>query len=173
MERTLVILKPDAIQRGLVGEVITRFERAGLKIVGMKMVQPDPEHYHKHYEEISKLISRTSQEVFDLNLDFMMLGPVIVFVLEGMGAVALVRKMVGVTQPSEAAPGTIRGDYSHISFDHANTANTSIPNIVHASGDVNEAKLEVKLWFNDDELFGYQTANEHYTQPTKPYKKHS
>jgi len=172
MEQTLIIIKPDAIQRGLVGEIITRFERVGLKIVGMKMVEPTAEQYHEHYEKISKLISRRGKDVFDVNLDFMMLGPVIVFALEGLGAVELVRKMVGGTEPASAQPGTIRGDYSHVSFSHANSVGTGIPNIVHASGDAKEAAEEVKLWFGEEELYGYVSAHEHYTQPTSPYKKH-
>lgn len=171
MERTLVLIKPDAVQRGIVGEILTRFERVGLKIVGMKMIEPTEGHYHEHYEKISKLISRRGQEVFDVNLDFMMVGPVIVLVLEGLGAVGLVRKMVGETEPASAAPGTIRGDYSHMGYTHANTAGTGIPNIVHASGDIEEAKAEVKLWFEPNELFSYRLAHEHYTQPTKPFKK--
>ena len=171
MERTLIVLKPDAVQRGLVGEIITRFEKVGLKIVAMKMIKPDEEHYHEHYEEISKLISRRGKEVFDVNLDFMMDGPVVAVVLEGLGAVDLVRKMVGETEPASAAPGTIRGDYSHVSFKHANAIGSGIPNIVHASGEVAEAEQEVKLWFNDDELYSYAAAHERHTQPTEPQKK--
>lgn len=160
IERTLILLKPDALQRGITGEIVTRFERAGLKIVGVKMLSPTREHYHKHYEDISKMITRRGQKAFDVTLDFMMSGPVIAVVLEGVQAVSLVRKMVGATEPKEAQPGTIRGDYAHISFDYANAKGTSIPNLIHASGDSDEAKLEVPLWFNEDELLDYQLSHE-------------
>ncbi len=173
MERTLIILKPDAVQRAIVGDIISRFERVGLKIIGMKMVRPDREHYHQHYEEISKLISRRGQDVFDVNLEFMMNGPVVGLVLEGIGAVELVRKMVGETEPASAQAGTIRGDYSHISFSHANSIGAGIPNLIHASGDKKEAVQEIKLWFNDDELYSYEAAHEDYTQPNKPQSRHS
>lgn len=169
MERTLIILKPDAIQRGIVGEVITRFERAGLKIVGSKMLKPDYDHYFHHYETISKMVSRRGQEAFDVTLDMMQQGPVIVFVLEGIEAVTLVRKLVGTTEPKDALPGTIRGDYAHVSFAHANAHGQGIANIIHASGDSEEAKEEIAHWFSESELFEYQATHEHYTQP-KPKK---
>lgn len=167
MERTLIILKPDAVQRGLVGEILTRFERSGLKIVGTKMVEPDEKHYHHHYENISQMISRRGQKAFDVTLAMMQEGPVIVFVLEGVEAVSLVRKMVGTTEPKEAAPGTIRGDYAHVSFSHADKNDVGIPNIIHASGDAKEAEAEIRHWFSESELFEYQTVHEKYTQPRK------
>ena len=92
MEQTLVILKPDTIQRGLVGEIITRFERAGLKIIAMKMIAPDELHFHKHYEGISHLISRWGEDIFNVTLSQMTETPVITFVLEGVEAVAHVRE---------------------------------------------------------------------------------
>lgn len=164
MERTLIILKPDAVQRGIVGEIITRFEKAGLKIIAMKMLQPDEAHYHHHYETISKMVSRRGQAAFDVTLKMMQEGPVIAAVLEGIGAVAIVRKMVGTTEPKEATPGTIRGDYAHVSFEHANGLNVGIPNIIHASGDVDEAKQEIAHWFKNAELYEYKTVHEKYTQ---------
>ena len=167
MERTVVILKPDAVQRGLVGEVITRLERAGLKIVAMKMVSPSEEHYDKHYEEISKLKTRIGEDPYYQNMEFMMSGPVIAMVIEGLSSVSLVRKMVGATEPASAQPGTIRGDYSHMAVTHANEARTGVPNLVHASGDPEEAKQEVELWFGDDEIFEYKATHEHLTQPKK------
>lgn len=165
MERTLIILKPDALQRGLVGEIITRFERAGLKIVGTKMMQPNDEHYQHHYETISKMISRRGQEAFDVTLKEMNRGPVIAMVLEGIEAVELVRKMVGATEPKAALPGTIRGDYAHISFDYAKSKGLGIPNVIHASGNAEEAEAEVKHWFSESELFDYSAAHEHLTHP--------
>lgn len=160
MERTLVVLKPDTVQRGIMGEIITRFERAGLKIIGMKMMRPDTEHYDHHYETIGKVKSRRGEEVFRQNLEFMMKGPVTAMVLEGVEAVNLVRKMVGETEPKSSLPGTIRGDYAHMSYGHANSKKIGIPNIVHASGSAEEAQEEIYHWFNDSELFEYQTVHE-------------
>lgn len=165
MERTLIILKPDALQRGIVGEVVTRFERAGLQIVGCKMLQPNYDHYYHHYETISKMVSRRGKEAFDVTLDMMQQGPVIAMVLEGIEAVALVRKLVGTTEPKEAAPGTIRGDYAHVSFSHANANGQGIANIIHASGDKEEAKQEIAHWFSESELFEYSAVHSVYTQP--------
>jgi nucleoside-diphosphate kinase len=119
IERTLILLKPDAVMRGIVGEILSRFEKVGLKIVGTKMVRPDKDFYFHHYETIGKMVSRRGQKVFDVQLEVMTAGPVIAVVLEGIEAVSLVRKMVGATNPKEALPGTIRGDYSHMSFSYA------------------------------------------------------
>src|ERR1700689_5015205 len=102
MQRTLVLLKPDALQRGLVGEIISRFEKTGLKIIGAKMQAPDEAHYHHHYETISKLSSRAGEDAYQRNSEFMMSGPVIALVLEGVDAISHVRKMVGATDPSAA-----------------------------------------------------------------------
>ncbi|OGJ05769.1 hypothetical protein A2238_00280, partial [Candidatus Nomurabacteria bacterium RIFOXYA2_FULL_35_9] len=133
-ERTLVIFKPDSVQRGIVGEILSRFEKAGFKIVGAKMLKPDYDHYFKHYEDIGKMVSRRGKKVFDITLEMMNEGPVIAFVLEGVEVVAMVRKMVGTTEPKSALPGTIRGDYAHMSFAHADKHEVGIPNILHASG---------------------------------------
>ncbi len=167
MERTLILLKPDALQRAIVGEIITRFERVGLKIVAAKVVQPSKEQYYYHYETIGKMISRRGQEVFDVTLEFMQEGPVLAMVLEGIEAVSLVRKMVGTTEPKAAAPGTIRGDYSHISFNFANSNGMSIPNLIHASGDLDDATQEIAHWFTKDEVFEYDTVHAKYTQGKK------
>lgn len=170
MERTLIVLKPDALKRGIAGEIITRFERAGLKVVGTKMLQPDYDHYFEHYENIGQMISRRGQEAFDVTLEFMQEGPVIAIVLEGIEAVDLVRKMVGTTEPKAALPGTIRGDYAHMSFEYANGIGVGIPNLIHASGDSKEAKKEIAHWFADSELYEYKTVHEVFTQ-AKPRKK--
>jgi nucleoside-diphosphate kinase len=164
MERTLIIMKPDALQRGIVGEIITRFERVGLKIVAAKVIQPSEEQYFYHYETIGKMISRRGQQAFDVTLEFMQEGPVIAMVLEGIEAISLVRKMVGTTEPKSAAPGTVRGDYSHISFEYANGRGVSIPNLIHASGDADDAKQEIKHWFKSEEIFEYETVHEKFTQ---------
>lgn len=166
MERTFIILKPDAVKRGIVGEILTRFERIGLKIVATKMVRPSEEHFHHHYEGISQMVSRRGQKAFDVTLAMMQEGPVIAVVLEGVEAVSLVRKMVGTTEPKSAQPGTIRGDYAHMSFGHADKEGIGIPNLIHASGDEKEAEAEISHWFSDSELFEYQTVYEVYTQAT-------
>jgi nucleoside-diphosphate kinase len=171
LERTLILLKPDAIKRGLVGEILSRFERVGLKIVAAKMLQPDYEHYYTHYENIGQMVSRRGKEVFEVTLNMMQEGPVIAFVLEGIEAVATVRKIVGTTEPKEAPPGTIRGDYAHISFAHANGQGIGIPNIIHASGDPKEAEQEVAHWFSESEIFDYETVYEVYTQAHARKKK--
>jgi len=164
MERTLIIFKPDTVKRGIVGEILTRFERVGLKMVGAKMLQPTADMYHEHYEGISKMVSRRGQKAFEVTLEMMQEGPVIAVVLEGIEAVALVRKMVGTTEPKEAQPGTIRGDYAHISFGHADKEGIGIPNIIHASGNKEEAEAEISHWFSESELFDYETVYEQYTQ---------
>lgn len=165
MERTLIILKPDTVQRGLVGEILSRFEKAGLKIIGTKMLQPDEAHFRHHYETISKMISRRGQKAFDVTLELMQEGPVVTFVLEGVEAVSLVRKMVGATEPKEAAPGTIRGDYSHISFSYADKHEKGISNVIHASGNAEEAEKEIRHWFSESELFEYETVHAKFTTP--------
>jgi nucleoside-diphosphate kinase len=165
MERTLIILKPDAVQRGIVGEVLSRFEKVGLKIVGIKMLAPDEQHYFHHYETIGKVATRHGEEVYKRNTDFMMSGPVVAAVLEGVEAISLVRKMVGDTEPKSAPPGTIRGDYSHLSYKHVNNKpDAGLPNVIHASADESDAKQEITHWFKDDELFDYKTGHEHFTQ---------
>ena len=167
LERTLIILKPDTLQRGIAGEILTRFERAGLKIVAAKMTQPDQEHYFAHYENIGKMISRRGQKAFDVTLEMMQMGPVLAMVLEGIEAVSLVRKMVGTTEPKSALPGTIRGDYAHMSFGYADEQGVGIPNLIHASGDPEEAKEEIAHWFAESEIFDYSTVHEPYTQTKK------
>lgn len=164
IQRTLVVCKPDAVQRGIVGEILQRFERVGLKIVGMKMVMPDEKLYEKHYEEIGKMITRRGEQTFRYNLAYMMTGPVVALCLEGVEAVPLVRKIVGPTEPKSAEMGTIRGDYSHMSFGYSDAKGTGVPNLVHASGSVEEAKQEVALWFKEDELYDYSDLNEKYTR---------
>lgn len=171
MERTLILLKPDTLKRGLAGEIIGRFEKAGLKIVGAKMLQPDSNHYYRHYEEIGKMITRRGKDIFEVTLEMMNEGPVIAMVLEGIEAVAVVRKMVGGTEPKTALPGTIRGDYSHISFEHADAEGIATPNIIHASGDRDEAEEEIRHWFSDSELYEYKTVHEDYTLARSRKKK--
>ena len=164
IQRTLILFKPDAVQRGIVGEILTRFERVGLKIVGTKMIFPNKEHYHKHYEGIGKMVTRRGEKAFDMALEFMTQGPVIAMVFEGVEAVELVRKLVGGTEPKSALPGTIRGDYSHMSFGYADEHNVGIPNLIHASGSVEEAKQEIEHWFSNYEIYDYSSPRETFTR---------
>jgi len=164
VQRTLILFKPDAVQRGIVGEILTRFERVGLKIIGTKMIFPSKEHYHKHYEGIGKMVTRRGEKAFDMALEFMTQGPVIAMVFEGVEAVELVRKLVGGTEPKTALPGTIRGDYSHMSFGYADEHNVGIPNLIHASGNIEEAKQEISHWFSDFEIYNYTSPREKFTR---------
>ena len=164
VERTLILFKPDAIQRGHVGEILTRFERVGLKIIGTKMLAPDRAHYHTHYEDIGQVITRRGESVFEVVMDMMNQGPVIAMVLEGVEAVEIVRKLVGSTEPKASAPGTIRGDFSHMSYGYGDEEQKGIPNLIHASGDLSDAKQEIPHWFSEDELFDYGVLHEKFTR---------
>lgn len=159
VERTLVLLKPDAVARGLSGRVLARFEDAGLKIVATKMVKMDADLARRHYFDLEE---RFGKSVFDVTATFMQSGPVIALVLEGVEAVANVRRLVGSTFPNLSAPGTIRGDFAHTSKAYTEAKHTVAANLLHASGNVDEAKYEVDLWFTKDELFDYQTVAERF-----------
>jgi nucleoside-diphosphate kinase len=159
IERTLVLLKPDAVARGLAGRVLTRFEDALLKIVGNKMVWMDAELARQHYFDLEE---RFGSGVYNSVASFMETGPVIALVLEGVDAVACVRKLVGSTYPDQAAPGTIRGDFAHQSKAYANANGLAVANLVHASASAREAEREIGAWFTKTELFDYQTAASSY-----------
>ena len=156
-ERTLVVLKPDAVVRGLAGRIIQRFEDAALKVIGMKMRGIDADFARKHYFDLEE---RHGAAVYNTTAAFMQRGPVIAFVLEGDDAVATVRKIVGTTYPNEAQPGSIRGDFAHQSKAVAGATGKAVANLVHASGNREEAQYEVNLWFDKTELFGYQNLAE-------------
>lgn len=161
IERTLVLVKPDGVKRSLIGEIIKRFEQRGLKIIGMKMVHVDEEFAKKHYTE--DLAKRRGEKIRELNINFIKESPVVAIVLEGINAIENVRKIVGDTEPRSALPGTIRGDFCHISYDYANKGEGKvIKNIVHASANKEDAEYEVKLWFQDDELYSYRFCSEEY-----------
>ncbi|MDR5695113.1 MAG: nucleoside-diphosphate kinase [Armatimonadota bacterium] len=186
-ERTLVFVKPDGVQRGLVGEIIARFERCGLKIVGMKMVWPTKEFLDRHYPKDETFLvtlgskTREAFETYGMSLkasmgtddlleigrrvrgwllDYVSSAPVVAFVLEGTQATSVVRKIVGHTLPVFAQPGTIRGDFAIDSPTVANLEQRAIRNLVHASGNVEEAEKEISLWFSPEELFSYPRAGE-------------
>lgn len=153
IKRTFVALKPDAVERGISGEIIQRFERAGLRIAGMKMIQAKKELLEKHYEE------HKGKEFYKNLVDFMSEGPVVAMVIEGVDAVENVRKLVGDTEPYEAEPGTIRGDFAHVSAEHADQVDKAVKNIVHASGNKEEAEKEIKLWFSKKEIHDYKRTD--------------
>jgi nucleoside-diphosphate kinase len=160
VERTLVLLKPDALARGLAGRIITRFEDAALKIVGTKMKWMDAEFTRRHYFDLEE---RLGSEVYNVTAAFMQQGPVIALVLEGYDAIATVRKIVGSTYPNQAPAGTVRGDLSHYSAAASVATGKAVANLVHASGNAEEAKQEVELWFDRGELQDYKTLAEIYT----------
>ncbi len=150
MERSLVLLKPDALDRGIVGEVIHRFERAGIKIVGLKMLVSKEDAARRHYTD--DLARRRGEAVRELMVKMLTSGPIIAVALEGVEVVEVVRKMVGTTEPKAAAPGTIRGDFAHVSFKHADTHKIGVFNLIHASGTPAEAEVEIAVWFRPEEL---------------------
>ncbi|MBS3134915.1 nucleoside-diphosphate kinase [Candidatus Woesearchaeota archaeon] len=158
IEKTLVLVKPDGVERGLVGEIISRFERRGIKIIGIKMVRVNKELAMKHYtEDITK---RRGEHVRKRLMDFIVNNHVIAICLEGVDAVENVRKIVGETEPRAALPGTIRGDYSHISYKYADNKKIVVPNLVHASANKEEAEKEISLWFSQEELFSYKSVHD-------------
>ena len=181
-ERTLVLLKPDAVQRNLVGEIIGRFERAGLKIVAMKFLLPTAEQAHAHYvkneAEIEALGRRNleakkkggavvnddpkefGQKIIDRLIVFLTSSPVLAIVLEGNKAIPIVRKLLGSTEPLQSDVGTIRGDYTLDSYELADAGNRAVRNLVHASANDFDAEYEIKIWFKKDELVNYRTARE-------------
>ncbi len=183
-ERTLVIVKPDGVQRTLVGEIITRFERVGLKLVGMKMMMATPELIEQHYtldpewrrltgeKNIKAYKDKGLEHPYDGNplkvteiilkklVHYMTSGPVIAMVWEGAYAVKIIRKIVGGTEPLTSDVGTIRGDYVLDSYKMADDDNRAVKNLVHASGSEKEAADEIAHWFKKDEIINYTLAQE-------------
>lgn len=160
IENTLVLIKPDGVARGLIGEVIKRFEQRGLKIVGLKLVQAKKELAEKHYgEDIAK---RRGENVRKMLLEFITESPIVAMVVRGVNAVENVRKLVGATESKAALPGTIRGDFSHVSYSYADKKNIPVRNIIHASGTVEEAGVEVALWFKKDEIHDYKRSGDEH-----------
>jgi len=154
IEKSLVIIKPDGVKRSLTGEIIRRIEQTGLKVVGMKMVWAEKDFAKKHYA------AHKEKPFFKDLVEFLSNGPVVALVVEGVHAVQNVRKLVGPTSPSEAAPGTIRGDFAHLSMKYASETGNGGQNIIHASATPQEAKDEIKLWFGAKEIHTYKTVHE-------------
>ncbi|MCC7356922.1 nucleoside-diphosphate kinase [Candidatus Uhrbacteria bacterium] len=175
MEQTLVLVKPDGVQRSIIGEILTRFERTGLKVVALKMVIPSKDQADRHYaltEEWMQMVYTKAKAKYDANnevfpypdykaygssikdglVTFLASGPVVAFVLEGELAISLTRKIVGATEPASSAPGTIRGDYSLDTYALSNSQNRPLRNLIHASGNLDEAKNEVPIWFAPAEI---------------------
>jgi nucleoside-diphosphate kinase len=169
IDTTLVLLKPDAVERGLIGRVISRFEERGLKIVGLKMLIATVELATKHYGDFverytEKFGKEKATKIMEEMVGFLTSGPIVAMAVEGIDACSVVRKIVGSTYPNEAPAGTIRGDFAHISQDYANRAGVTVKNLVHASGNPEEAKAELSLWFSPDELVTYSAVHEKHTR---------
>ncbi|XP_077595343.1 nucleoside diphosphate kinase B-like [Stigmatopora nigra] len=141
-ERTFLAIKPDGVQRGIIGEIITRFEKKGFKLVAMKMLQPSEELLIQHYLDLK------GRPFFPTLVEYMKSGPVVAMVWEGQGAVKTGRMMLGETNPADSKPGTIRGDYC---IDVSK-------NIIHGSDSTESANKEIALWFNEDELSSYTSC---------------
>lgn len=182
-ERTLVVIKPDGVQRTLIGEIIKRFERAGLKLVAMKMLVPKEAFIEEHYtldsnwkknigtktiESYSKKgIAPPSNDPIEVANTvllalkrYLACGPVIVMVWQGAHAIKIIRKITGGTEPLTSDVGTIRGDYMVDSYQMADTDKRAVRNLVHASGSVEEASMEIKHWFKDEEIINYRLVQE-------------
>jgi len=182
-QQTLVIVKPDGVQRGLIGETIKRFETCGLKLVAIKMLIPSQELALAHYSTDPDWAMKTgtksieaaktrgeklwtddpvayAEKIRTALKSFLSSGPVVTMVWQGMGAVAIVRKITGGTEPLTSVPGTIRGDYTIDSYNASDTDQRAVRNIIHSSGSVDEAKTEIALWFKPEEILNYRLVSE-------------
>ena len=182
-QQTLVLIKPDAVLRGIAGEIIRRFERVGLKIVGLKMIQASRDVLEKHYAKDEEWMMEKGQrykdklglpedtdplevgrEILNGLIEDMQVSPIIAMVLQGHNAVMTVKRLTGPTNIDDALPGTIRGDYSHDTFDLANRSNRPNITIIHATDDPKESEKEINFWFSPDEIHTYKKPEEdvHY-----------
>lgn len=161
IQRTLVLLKPDALERGVIGEIIHRFERVGAQLVGLKMLVSEKDTAMRHYTD--DLAKRRGEKVRELMVEMITSGPIVALCLEGVDIVEVTRKMVGATEPKAAAPGTIRGDFAHVSYGHADEKGIGVFNLIHASGSPEEAPVEIDVWFKPEELVSHQPAYTQYT----------
>lgn len=188
MEKVVVIIKPDAVKRSLIGEILARFEKVGLKIVSIKMVSPAREQVARHYPdsrtEFLKGMGEKTLKVYadygrdpkatfgtadaleigrkinSWNIDFFTSGPVVAVLLAGRHAVENARSVAGATMPKDAVPGTVRGDLASDSAAYANQENRAVQNLVHVSGSDEEAKYEEEIWFTEAEKHDYKRADE-------------
>lgn len=182
-EKSLVLVKPDGVQRSLIGEVIKRYEQCGLKLVALKMVIPSREQALKHYSVDPQWALKTgtksieaykakgltpptedpiefAEKVRKNLLDFITSGPIVAMVWQGMNAIGIIRKITGSTEPLASNPGTIRGDYTIDSYNAADTDSRAVRNIIHASSSVEEANSEINLWFDKKEILNYRLIAE-------------
>ncbi len=182
-EKTLVLIKPDGIQRGLIGEIIKRYEQTGLKLVALKMLIPNEEMVEKHYlvdpqwkikagqksieaykkkgiQPPSENPEELGEKVLSSLKKYLTCGPVIAMVWEGMNAVGVIRKITGTTEPLSSDVGTIRGDFTIDSYEIADLDNRAVRNLIHASGSKEEAEKEIKVWFKPEEIINYRLINE-------------
>lgn len=187
LEKTVVLLKPDTVKRGLIGDILARFEKAGFKIAALKMVWVTEDVVARHYTDdkdyLTTLGNKTlktyeeygrdpdedlgTKDAYEIgkivrkwNMEFLSSGPVVAVLLQGLHAVDAVRMIVGNTLPRFAQPGTIRGDYSLDSPILANMQKRTVKNMIHASGSVEEAKFEEQLWFRENEIHNYKRSDE-------------
>jgi nucleoside-diphosphate kinase len=183
-ERTLVVIKPDGVQRSLVGEIIRRYERTGLKLIASKMLIPTPEMATEHYmiggeewlegvgKKASEAYAKKGQQspyatfrengvaILKSNATYLSSGPVVAMVWEGNGATGVVRKITGSTEPMSSDVGTIRGDFTVDSYQISDVDDRSIRNLIHASGNTEEAEKEIPIWFRENELLNYRHLQE-------------
>jgi len=181
-ERTFVILKPDTIQRSLMGEVIKRFERTGLKCTAMKMFTADEARLLKHYNKdeawflkkgtriiedlkaqnrpVEKEAIEYGKDIIRTIVNYMVAAPVVAMVWEGNESVAVVTKLVGTTEPKTSDVGTIRGDYTVDSYSHSSYENRAVRNLIHCSESPEEAEREIAIWFTESDVMQYMTAQE-------------
>lgn len=181
-QRSLVILKPDAIQRSLVGEIITRIERTGLKITALKLVMATRDQVLAHYakddawflKKGTKIVEdrRTNnlpievepieygRRIIEQNVSFMTAGPVLALIVQGNEAPAVIKKITGGTEPSASDVGTIRGDYTIDSYEHAGVSGRAVRNLLHCSENVEEAEREIQVWFTPAEILNYRLVQE-------------
>ena len=186
-EKTVLLIKPDGVKRGLAGDIISRIEQRGLKIIALKMIMASKEKAKNHYPGTKQWLigmgNKTlenyktynhdpikeigtddaleiGEKIYDWLVDFLTSGPMIAILIKGIHAIDMVRKIVGNTLPSKADMGTVRGDYSIDSPTLANKEKRAIRNIVHASGDPDEAKHEIKYWFSKNDIHDYDRSDD-------------
>ncbi len=181
-ERTLIIVKPDGIQRSLMGEILMRIERTGLKFVAMKFLLPEADQCWKHYNKdeewflkkgarivddrtthglpIEKEAVEYGKDIIQSNVDFFTSGPVLAAVIEGNQSVAIVKKLVGGTEPTTSDVGTIRGDFTVDSYALSSLDNRAVRNLIHCSDSPEEAEREIPIWFTSTDIIGYRLVQE-------------